>query len=308
MNRKRYIVLLMLVWACVCAYAQAPDTIRYVSTTGSYNNDGLSWDHPKNRLQDAINDLRDYLLIHGLSSGSVYVAAGTYVPTESTESDGGSMLNTSFKIYSGIHVYGGFNPTTPEARPGLRKMVNGKNCEDNWSDPSGVGTTSGTEIASQWDLQYKTILSGNHSTSDVMFVYDSIRGRYNTAYPASSYHVVWFATNGKYETGDEATDGHFRPLEHPASVDGCVLTSGNAATRATSGHEHTAYGGGAYLVGNATLKNCIVERCNASLRGGGVYLDGGGIVEFCKIMRCQATGVGVVQGYGGGHVSTTMVR
>lgn len=290
----------MLVWACVCAYAQAPDTIRYVSTTGSYNNDGLSWDHPKNRLQDAINDLRDYLLIHGLSSGSVYVAAGTYVPTESTESDGGSMLNTSFKIYSGIHVYGGFNPTTPEARPGLRKMVNGKNCEDNWSDPSGVGTTSGTEIASQWDLQYKTILSGNHSTSDVMFVYDSIRGRYNTAYPASSYHVVWFATNGKYETGDEATDGHFRPLEHPASVDGCVLTSGNAATRATSGHEHTAYGGGAYLVGNATLKNCIVERCNASLRGGGVYLDGGGIVEFCKIMRCQATGVGVVQGYGGG--------
>ena len=280
-------------------YAQT-DTIRYVSTSGSYNNDGLSWDHPKNRLQDAINDLRDYLLIHGLSSGSVYVAAGTYVPTESTESDGGSMLNTSFKIYSGIHVYGGFNPTTPEARPGLRKMVNGKNCEDNWSDPLGVGTTSGDEIASQWDLQYKTILSGNHSTSDVMFVYDSIRGRYNTAYPASSYHVVWFATNGKYETGDETTAGHFRPLEHPASVDGCVLTSGNASTRATNGHEHTAYGGGAYLVGNATLKNCIVERCNATLRGGGVYLDGGGIVEFCKIMRCQAVGVGVVQGYGGG--------
>ena len=107
---------------CVCAlFAHAQtDTIRYVHPNGAYNNDGRSWENAMNRVQDAINDLRGYLETNGLHSGSVYIAAGTYVPTESTESTGGSMLNTSFKIYGGIHVYGGFRADEPESRPDLR--------------------------------------------------------------------------------------------------------------------------------------------------------------------------------------------
>lgn len=289
----------MNVCACAGAHAQT-DTIRYVHPNGSFENDGRSWGAPKNRVQDAINDLRDYLKANNLTSGSVYIAAGQYVPTESTESSGGSMLNTSFKIYSGIHVYGGFNPANPESKPGDRIMSNGKKCSENWADPNGIGTTSGEEIASQWDLRYKTVLSGNHSTTPPTFSFDKERGRYNTTFPASSYHVVWFGTNGKFETTDDALKDHFKPLEYPASLDGCVISSGNASTRNTSVREHTAYGGGAYLVGNATLKNCLVERCSATMRGGGVYCDGGGIVEFCYIHTCQTIGIGVLQGYGGG--------
>ena len=281
------------------AYAQT-DTIRYVHPNGKYNNDGRSWETATNRLQDAINDLRDYLAQNHLTSGSVYVAAGTYVPTESTESSGGSILNTSFKIYSGIHVYGGFSADSPESNPGDRLMVNGKKCKDNWADPNGTGTTSGDSIASQWDLRYATVLTGNHTTGVPVFQFDSVRGRFNTTFPASSYHVVWFATNGQFETTNDSTKGHFRPLEHMASVDGCVISSGNASSKTTTVREHMSYGGGAYMVGNSMLKNCIVERCNATMRGGGVYLDGGGIVEFCKIMQCQSPGIGVVQGYGGG--------
>ena len=127
---RRYTVLLVLfVWACACAYAQT-DTIRYVRTTGAYNNDGRSWANAKNRVQDAINDLKEYLADNHLTSGSVYIAAGTYVPTESTESSGGSMLNTSFKIYAGIHVYGGFNPDDPEEKPGDRIMAKGFSIQD----------------------------------------------------------------------------------------------------------------------------------------------------------------------------------
>ena len=281
------------------AYAQT-DTIRYVRTSGTYSNNGRSWATAKNNVQDAINDLRDYLKINNLTSGSVYIAAGTYVPTESTESSGGSMLNTSFKIYGGIHVYGGFDATNPEATPGERLMTNGKICSENRADPSGIGTTSGDEIASQWDLANKTILSGSHSSSAVTFEFDSIRGRFNATFPASSYHVVWFGTNGKYETANDSLAGHYRPLEYPASVDGCVIREGNASSRSTTFREHTAFGGGAYLVGNAELRNCTVEKCNATLRGGGVYLDGGGVVEYCYIHTCQSPGVGVVQGYGGG--------
>lgn len=275
------------------------DTIRYVHPNGAYNNDGKSWDAPFNRVQDAINSLRDYLTQHNLHSGSVYIAAGTYVPTESTESAGGSMLNTSFKIYGGIHVYGGFNPDAPEAKPGDRIMSNGKKCSENWADQSGIGTVSGTEIASQWDLRHKTVLSGNHTTTPPTFAFDSIRGRYNTTFPASSFHVVWFATNGTFDGEAEQAD-HFRPLTDSASVDGCVISSGNASTRNTNLREHTAYGGGVYMVGNTGLRNCIIERCHATMRGGGVYADGGGTIEFCLVEACQASGVGVYEGYGGG--------
>ena len=276
------------------------DTIRYVHPNGAYDNNGLSWETPFNRVQDAINSLRDYLNQYNLHSGSVYIAAGTYVPTESTESAGGSMLNTSFKIYAGIHVYGGFNPDEPEAKPGDRIMSNGKKCSENWADQSGIGTVSGTEIASQWDFQYKTILTGNHSSTPPTFVFDSIRGKYTTAYAASSYHVVWFATNGIWPTTDDQLKNHYKPLDYPASIDGCVISSGNASSRNINLREHTGYGGGVYMVGKTSMRGCIVERCSANMRGGGIYADGGGTIEFCLIQACQSAGIGVYQGYGGG--------
>lgn len=309
-NRRNILGLALLiivnVCACVCAHAQTQlDTIRYVHPDGAYNNDGKSWATPMNRVQDAINDLRGYLETNGLHSGSVYIAAGTYVPTESTESSGGSMLNTSFKIYAGIHVYGGFSPDTAYARvneptPGDRMMVNGKTCEENWADQSGIGTVSGTEIASQWDFQYKTILTGNHSSTPPTFTFDSIRGKYTTAYAASSYHVVWFATNGIWPATDDLLKNHYKPLEYPASLDGCVISSGNASSRNINLREHTGYGGGVYMVGNSSMRGCIVERCSANMRGGGIYADGGGTIEFCLIQACQSAGIGVYQGYGGG--------
>ena len=303
---KRYILLfIMFAWAggyvCTSAYAQAAtDTIRYVKMDGSYNNDGMSWATAKDKVQDAINDLSGYLRSHNLTSGSVYIAAGTYVPTESTEDVGGSLFNTSFKIPAGIHVYGGFNPNSPEEKPGDRIMKNGKKVSENWSDPEGYGTISADSISSQWDLAYKTILTGNHTSTPPTFVYDSVRGRYNTVFPASSYHVVWFATNGKYETGNDSTAGHYKPLDYPASIDGCVITSGSASTQNVQTREHTAYGGGVYMVGNSYMRACTVDSCLATMRGGGIYCDGGGVIEFCYVHTCQATGIGVLEGYGGG--------
>ena len=254
------------------AYAQT-DTIRYVHPDGDFGNDGKSWAKAMPKLQEAINDLRDYMIRYNLKSGSVYVAAGTYIPTEATESSGGSMLNTSFKIYGGIHVYGGFNPDAPEDKPGDRLMINDKKVSENWADQSGVGTISGSDIASQWELKYKTILNGNHTTSEVVFDFDTIRGRYNTTFPVSSYHVVWFATNDKFPEGGVTEDlyDHFKPLANPASLDGCVITGGNAVTRSTTKREHTAYGGGVYMVGNSKISRCTIEKCNAALRGGGIY-------------------------------------
>ena len=310
MRLKRYIVLFIMFacaggYVCTSAYAQATDTIRYVRMTadgGAYSHTGKSWAEAKDKVQDAINDLHSYLVANSLTSGSVYIAAGTYVPTESTEDVGGSLLNTSFKIYAGIHVYGGFNPDDPEAHERDRIMLNGKTVAENWSDPSGYGTVSGDSISSQWDLKYKTILTGNHTSTPPTFQYDPIRGRYNTAFPASSFHVVWFATNGKIEGAsvNDSTAGHFKPLDYPASLDGCVITCGAASSQNMQARDHMAYGGGVYMVGNSYMRACTVEKCIATMRGGGIYADGGGVIEFCYVNTCQATGIGVLEGYGGG--------
>lgn len=298
MKGCRYIVAFMIMFVCGRAFAQT-DTIRYVRTSGNYRNDGLSWATAKNNVQDAINDLRDYLAQNNLNGGSVYIAEGTYVPTESTESSGGSMLNTSFKIYEGIHVYGGFSEDAPEARPGLRKMANGKTWDANWASRLQIGSATDEQVSEHWFLAKKTILSGSHSPVDVTFTFDSIRGRFNTIFPANSYHVVWFATNGEIPVGNDSLARHYLPLERKAWVDGCTIYGGNASSRQTGNRSHTGYGGGAYMVENSALYHCEISHCAATMRGGGVYMDGGGRVEFCYIHTCQASGVGIVQGYGG---------
>ena len=105
-NRRIYTTIAAMLTLCATAMAQT-DTIRYVKTTGSYTADGRSWANAKSNLQDAINDLYDYLQRNNLKSGRVLVAEGTYTPTETTASDADGVLNTSFKIYEGITVYGG---------------------------------------------------------------------------------------------------------------------------------------------------------------------------------------------------------
>lgn len=294
---RSILLSLSIVWAAM-AHSQT-DTIRYVRVSGSYGNDGRSWETATNSVQDAINDLRDYIRQHNLQSGSVYIAEGTYIPSESVETSGGSLLNTSFKIYEGIHVFGGFSEAEPEASPGLRVMKNGKTWDDNWNSRIVLGAATDEQVSEMWNLRHKTILSGNHSSLTTTITYDSIRGRFNSYYPANSYHVVWFATNGEIPVTRDSVAHHYLPLERKAWIDGCSIMYGNAAWRQTNIRSHASYGGGAYMVAGSELRNCIISHCSATMRGGGVYMDGGGRMEFCYVHTCQATGVGIVQGYGG---------
>ncbi|MDD6866530.1 MAG: hypothetical protein PUD61_03180, partial [Prevotella sp.] len=94
--RNRLLYILILLMSALSASAQT-DTIRYVNIkTGKYANDGKTWETAKDNVQDAINDLYNYMQTQNVHSGSVYVAAGTYTPSEST-GDGSSVLSTSFK-------------------------------------------------------------------------------------------------------------------------------------------------------------------------------------------------------------------
>ncbi len=248
----------------------AAQEVRYVSTKGTYAGDGKSWQTAKANIQDAINDLVD----HGLS-GEVWVAEGTYKPTESTESTGGSTLYMSFKIPAGISVYGGFAGT--ETNKDDRELVT----------PKPVGS----------HYKRQTILSGDLS-SDAEFKWNQTKEQWNTSFYGNCYHVVFFATKGF-----NATTGRANPNgggARSALLEGVIIEHGNATNSDITGRPHNAYGGGVYMVEGAHLKNCFVRQCVATRDGGGIYMDGGGYVEHTMVSDCQSLGIGTVYGYGGG--------
>lgn len=302
MTRTIFYICFLLLAGTTSLFAQS-DTIRYVKTTGSYTNNGRSWAAAKSDLQGAINDLKEYLDEYGLTSGSIYVAAGTYTPTETTEPEGGGLQYTAFKIYPGIHLYGGF--AADESRDDASPYNPDGSVDETYRplDHSLSSLESGQEAKPQpWNFLHKTVLSGTHYTVPT-FTYDQEHGTFSTIFPGNSYHVVWFATEGFIPVtveGDQVAHALPLPENMPASVDGCRITGGYAASKTTTDRLHSAYGGGAYLVANATLSRCVVDHCEAIMRGGGVYLDGGGLVDNCFIHTCQSPGVGIMQGYGGG--------
>lgn len=300
---KRIYMLLTLLVFSIALSVQAQTLSRFVKTTGSPGNTGLSWDNAMDNLQEAINSLHQDMLANGITQGAIYVAAGKYNPTESTEAQNSNILNASFLIYDGITIYGGYpeNPHDgdnydPAARQMKPAIYNG--------DPSTRGQEGdhgevGPVPVNKWEFAHETILSGNHTTGlETTFTFNKDRAQYNTRFPSSSFHVVWFATKGAIDS--EAVSGHYQGLATKAGIDGCIIEEGYASSRDLTGHNHMGFGGGVYMVKNSFLRNCIVRKCQASQRGGGIYMDGGGEVDNCFIYECQTTGVAIAQGYGGG--------
>lgn len=299
-KRRLYTTIIALLTLCTTAFAQTGSfsgPVRYVKTNGSYANDGTSWAQAKNNLQDAIESLHDYMTRNGITEGRVYVAAGTYRPTTSTPG-GDGVLYTSFLIYDGITVYGGFSADSPEATPEDRMVLDADGTtEKKMSEATGL----------KWLMKNTTTLSGNHSSStEDPMKWDSKKNEYDESFTGNSYHVVWFATNTSTHSSGLDTKNRGVALADTAGLDGFTIRDGNASNRTVpeqsdgSHAYHNSYGGGVYMVGNTVLRNCIIRQNSSSLRGGGVYMDGGGLMEQCYVTQNQSGGVGVTDGYGGG--------
>ena len=298
-NRRIYTTIVAMLTLCATTMAQTTFSgpIRYVTTSGNYANDGTSWAQAKNNLQDAIESLHDYMTRNGITEGRVYVAAGTYRPTTSTPG-GDGVLYTSFLIYEGITVYGGFDAAKPEATPEDRIVLDADGTtEKKMSEATGL----------KWKLKNTTILSGNHSSSSAdPMTWNSVKNEYDESFTGNSYHVVWFATNTSTHSSGLDARNRAVGLANKAAIDGFTIQEGNASNRTvpeeTDGRHayHNSYGGGVYMVANSEVRNCIIRQNASALRGGGVYMDGGGLMEQCYVAQNQSDGVGVTDGYGGG--------
>ena len=297
--RRIYTIIAAMLTLCATTMAQTTFSgpVRYVRMSGNYANDGTSWTAAKNNLQDAIESLHDYMTRNGITEGRVYVAEGTYRPTTSTPG-GDGVLYTSFLIYEGITVYGGFDAADPEDTPEDRIVHDADGTtEKKMSEATGL----------KWKLKNTTILSGNHSSSSAdPMKWNSAKNEYDESFTGNSYHVVWFATNTSTHSSGLNDKNRGVALAHTAGLDGFTIRDGNASNRTvpeqTDGSHayHNSYGGGVYMVGNTVLRNCIIRQNSSSLRGGGVYMDGGGLMEQCYVTQNQSGGVGVTDGYGGG--------
>ena len=290
------VALLFLLAAAVTAQQRGDYELRrYVDVkNGAYANAGRSWDKARNNLQDAINELAEYMATNGITEGGeIFVAEGTYSPTESTE--GGSTLFSSFKMSPGIALYGGF--------PAGGKEDGGEYIEDPAHRPMREGHRYG------WQFKYETILSGDLLGSNpATFEWSDENQSYTTTFPSNVYHVVWFAVKGFN------SDGAPVALDHEAVLDGFTVKHGYASDETSSG-VHYSRGGGIYLVEGGVVRNCIVTENSATERGGGVYLDGGGLVESSYLHRNTSPGAaGSSVGYGvaaalsgGGDIRYSMI-
>lgn len=293
LRRALALLLFALFLSMPSASAQGTDYLtRYVRQTGQYSNSGLSWEQAKANIQDAINDLRGYMVANGITSGGkVYVASGLYTPTESTEEAGGTTLNLSFKIYAGITVYGGFNSEAPEATPGDRIMVP----YEGGSEITYSAVMARNAVGKNMKFKYATTLSGNlNSNRTSSLVWSEERQTFNATYPGNTYHVVTFATNGFNANGTA------KGLTATAAINGFVIKHGFANNTDATERHHTAYGGGVYAVAGARIEFCEVNQCSASRSGGGVYCDGGGVVSHSYVHTNHAHGIGILYGQGGG--------
>lgn len=279
MKSNRLFLTAMLSLASLSA-VQATDYIRYVSKRqGAYNNSGLSWSTAKMNVQDAINDIKDKL--DAGDRGYIFVDAGTYKPTQAIAGTGSSStLYMSIQIPAGISVYGGFSGT--ETGSSAREII-------------GKRETVATEVGTY--MKNRTVFTGSLS-GEADFVWNDTKHRYNTSYYGNCYHVVWFAMNG-YTTDGEGVK-RYNALADSAVLDGVVIRDGYAYNNDINRVSHNAFGGGAYLVDNAIVRNCEVYHCESSRGGGGLYLDYGGLVENCYVHDCQTLGVNSTSGFGGG--------
>jgi len=288
---KRLSLLLLLAVVSIPMFADYGNNplYYYVKTNGRYTNDGLSWENAKNNVQDAINELHDYMTLNGITEGGcIFVAKGTYRPTQPTDDTSDLPQYLSFKIYAGINVWGGW--------------YGDEHIEDNSSDEAlydaipkiTIAGPSGSFVLNQ----FETIFDGNLSddqNSQAKFVWKEDKQRYNTTFPSNVYHVVTFATNGFN------ANGRARALTSKASLNVVTVRGGHAYnTDASLEHPYNAYGGGVYMVDGSYMTNCRISECEASRDGGGLYMDGGGNADHNIVTDCQALGLGIKYGRGGG--------
>ena len=235
----------------------AEGRVRYVMPGGT--GDGTSWENASGNIQAMIDDLADNNPQQ--LPGEVWVAAGEYEPQSYVIS--GMNYSASFRMRSGISVYGGF--AGDEA-----------------------SKTEREKGAMPWQYDNETILSAAY--------YDHANLAYSSnrwTLTSDSRHVVWFAPmqgeepfgrltvldgftiRGGYAQGNAGLDDFMTDRGAGVYIDGENARLQNCIVKENYA---TGNGGGVWLK-DGRVQTSLIYNNNAEAAGGAVYVSGQGLVH-----------------------------
>ena len=247
----------------------------------AYVDDNASGDSTGNSWIDAYTDLQ-IALGFARPGDTIYVAAGTYKPTNRVDIHEGNHLHdreASFQIPDSVTLLGGFAGT--ESMPSSQSVLNARDFSANPSILSGdigiVGDSTDNvfhvvytrNVSSVTLLDGFTITGGEVVSTDFYSVDDGGAGWYNMAsgsgnLSSPTIRNCIFENNNAEDGGGMFNNGENSGIATPSLTD-CIFKNNTAN-----------YGGGMFNNGgarstaNPSLTNCVFQN-NMADNGGGMY-------------------------------------
>ena len=313
--------IVLLVCLLTIQYLLSAQTIKFVTANGNGKKDGSSWANafPGTSLQNAINTLSD------AGGGQVWVAAGTYYPTQDTlkNSNPTDERAKTFALRNKVAVYGGF--------AGTESSINARSKSDKNADNK----------ISAWEFTNETVLSGNinqdaDSSNNVYHVVFQKRKNVEgilldgcTVQDGDAVVLYWDSSHS-YQTGNETLETNIggglfvsnttvrnciikknTALAHGAGiflargcVDSCYIA--NNSFISLSGNLGTGYGAGIAINEIGTLSNSVIEK-NKGIHGAGIHLNAGGLVQSCSIINNKGS-LTLETSHGGSLINCNIVN
>jgi|GEM_PF-2937822 len=260
--RRLTVLLCVLLGAASTAWA-AGQRVVYVNAVAPAGGSGLSWATAFRSLNQALAAASSLQ-----KPVQVWVAGGVYTPF-----DGSTSRTLSFKLESGVEVYGGFGGTE-------------------------------TLLSQRMPGEFITILSGDRLGNDTLGTFLN--------YSENSYHVVTAPTVDASAILDgffvQSGNANQSPGANATGA-GVYITGGGGPTlRDVTVRYNTAIGNGggiAVVSSQPTISDCSVYNNRATNNGGGLAISSGSIVTIdSTIFDTNACGVDVAGRGGAIYLST----
>jgi len=206
-----------------------------VKQSASGSNDGTSWENAYTDLQQALDKI---------SSGEIWVAAGTYSP--------GSAPENTFQLKNSVKLYGGFGGTETDLSE--RKLGTNSTILSGKDINNSVVTGSGTSSTAVLDGFVITRGSGGFQGGGMLNMGGSPTVS-NCAFIANSVSEFMCFGAGVYSTGS--------PI-----FTNCTFSGNSASGNISKG------GGICNEGGTLTLTNCTFNN-NSAFEGAGIYVTSG---------------------------------
>jgi len=265
-------------------------TIYYVDSTASGNNDGSSWTDAFKFLQDALSVSQ--------SDDEIWVAEGIYTPdTSSTDPNGSGDRQAVFQLVNAVAIYGGFplgGGTWEKRDPNNATILSGDlsgndipgtNPQDLLNDPRRAENSCHVVYASM--CLPLTILDGLIITAGN--AYASCKP---TLTGCTFIHNWAGSGGGIFNTNNSLptlTDCNF--IENYASTSGGGIHNDYGSsilkTCTFAGNSAGTDGAGIYCINSShpSLTDCVFNTNSAARYGGGIYIDNG----ISSIYGCEFT-------------------